>query len=263
MGTAFTGARIRHIVWFILIQFYLRHIVQHYYFNLFFVSLLQRVLVRPRYQNINSSGFKKTSSGGVKRFILVFKTSTNCSIALKSVASSFNVAHTFLSLSSLILNRLWTCSLANNYIKPIQTIRHTLSTYTFNSVKNDLTIVKGEIEKKTSLFKSKRLNNKSAPKLRNFSTNITHATDFAMVNYKKNDHHIPTIVSYFKKTCKVSLNTILFIEKMNKIEDIKSSLYKTAFSVNSLLVAYYQIKSKFSNITSDQTAETRKGIHLS
>jgi hypothetical protein len=256
MGTAFTGARIRHVVWFILIPFYLKHIVQHYYFNLFFVSLLRRVLVRPRYQNINSFGFKKTSSGGVKRFILVFKTSTNYSIALISVVFSFNRAYTILNLSSLILNRLWISSLANNYIKPIQTIRHTSSTYTFNSVKNDLTTIKGEIKKKTTLFKSKRLNNISAPKLTNLSKNITHATDFALVNYKKNYHPIPTIVSHFKETCKVSLSTILFIEKMNKIEDIKSSLYKTAFSINSLLVAYYQIRSKFSNITSRQTAET-------
>ena len=49
---------------------------------------------------------------------------------------------------------------------------------------------------------------------------------------------------------------------MNKIEDNRSFLYKTAFSSDSLLVAYYQIKSKPGNLTPGDGEETLKGINL-
>lgn len=64
------------------------------------------------------------------------------------------------------------------------------------------------------------------------------------------------------KACQVSLDTVLFIEKMNKIEDNRSFLYKTAFSTDSLLVAYDQIKSKPGNLTPGDGEKTLKGINL-
>jgi retron-type reverse transcriptase len=66
----------------------------------------------------------------------------------------------------------------------------------------------------------------------------------------------------FNKTCEVSLEIILFIEKMNKIEDTRSVLDKMAFSNDSLLVAYDLIKSKPGNLTPGQGKETLKGINL-
>lgn len=49
---------------------------------------------------------------------------------------------------------------------------------------------------------------------------------------------------------------------MNKIEDMRSTLYKAAFSTDSLLLAYGQIKSRFGNLTPGQGKETLTGISL-
>jgi hypothetical protein len=49
---------------------------------------------------------------------------------------------------------------------------------------------------------------------------------------------------------------------MNRIEDNKSTLYKVAFSTDSLLAAYSQIKSKSGNLTPGQGKETLQGIGL-
>jgi hypothetical protein len=49
---------------------------------------------------------------------------------------------------------------------------------------------------------------------------------------------------------------------MNKIEGNRSFLYKTAFSSDSLLVAYDQIKSKLENLTSGNGKKMLKGINL-
>lgn len=49
---------------------------------------------------------------------------------------------------------------------------------------------------------------------------------------------------------------------MNKIEDTKSTLYRSAFSINSLLLAYGQINPSFENLTPDQVKETLTGISL-
>ena len=49
---------------------------------------------------------------------------------------------------------------------------------------------------------------------------------------------------------------------MNKIEDNRSVLYKIAFSIDSLLIAYSQIKSKPRNLTSSEGEDTLKSISL-
>ena len=49
---------------------------------------------------------------------------------------------------------------------------------------------------------------------------------------------------------------------MNKIEDNRSTLYKIAFSTDSLLAAYGQIKSKPGSLTPGQGEETLQGIGL-
>lgn len=62
------------------------------------------------------------------------------------------------------------------------------------------------------------------------------------------------------KTCQVLVDTILFIERINKIEDKRSTLHKAVFSMVSLLVAYGYVKSRSSNMTLDQGKEMLKGI---
>jgi hypothetical protein len=80
MGTAFTGARVRRVVellFFIFHLFYPKHISQHYFNNLILRSLLRIWLVTPKILILNSLGFKRTTSGEVKEFNLVSKTSNN------------------------------------------------------------------------------------------------------------------------------------------------------------------------------------------
>jgi len=159
--------------------FYPKHIDQYYYFNLFLESLLRKCLVMPRYsQNINSSGFKWTTGGGVKRFSQAFKTSTNCPRALISVVSRLHRALTSLRIGASIIKRLWIYSVASNYIKPVHTIYLTMSTYTFNYCHYIYGTVKGEIQRK-ALFT--HFNNKLAPKFRSFSTNISQTSALVLV----------------------------------------------------------------------------------
>ena len=120
----------------------------------------------------------------------------------------------------------------------------TTLTYTFNSIKNLLVIVEGEIRKKTLLNKSTRLNNKLALKIQNLSTNIPQTCALVLVQTNKSEHSNLTSSLVFDKACQVSLNTILFIERMNKIEDNRSFLYKTAFSSDRLLVAHDPINGR-------------------
>ena len=110
--------------------------------------------------------------------------------------------------------------------------------------------------------KSTCLNNKLALKIQNFSTNIPQTSALVLVQTNKSEHSSLTSSLALDKACQVSLNTILFIERMNKIEDNRSFLYKTAFSTDSLLVAYDQIKSKSGNLTPGDGEETLKGINL-
>jgi len=151
---------------------------------------------------------------------------------------------------------------AINYIRPVQTIYLTMSTYTFNYCHYIYGIVKGEIQRKASLNKGTCFNNKLAPKFRSFSTNIPQTSALVLVETDKSERYNLTNNSISKDTCEVSLDTILFIERMNKIEDNRSFLYKVAFSKDSLLVAYDQIKSKPGNLTPGQGRETLKGINL-
>jgi hypothetical protein len=122
--------------------------------------------------------------------------------------------------------------------------------------------VDGEIRKKMLLIRGTHLNNILAPKFRNFSTNIPQAGALVPVKTDKSEHSSITSNLTFNKTCEVSLATILFIERMNRIEDNRSTLYKVAFSTDSLLAAYSQIKSKSGNLTPGQGKETLQGIGL-
>jgi len=100
---------------------------------------------------------------GVKRFMSAFKTFVNHPQVLIGVVSRLDWASTFLNGSSLIPKRLRFHSLANNCVKPVQTIHLVMSTYTFNYY------IRGEIRKKTWLNKSTCYNNKLAPKFFNFT----------------------------------------------------------------------------------------------
>ena len=255
MGTAFTGAPVRRVEEFYL--FYPKRIGQNYYDNLALGSPLRKWLVTPRSQTINSFGFKGTTCGGVKGFSRVSKTSINRSKALIGVASRLSRALTFSRTGSLIPKRL----IAQNYSRLVQSIHLTTLTYTFNILMNLLRIVDGEIRKKTLLNEGTRLNNKLAPKFQNFSTNISQTSALAPVQTDISEYSSSTGL-VFDKTCQVSLDTILFIERMNKIENNRSFLYKTAFSTDGLLVAYDQIKSNPGNLTPGGGEETLKGINL-
>ena len=83
-----------------------------------------------------------------------------------------------------------------------------------------------------------------------------------LVKTNKNKHSSLANNLTFNITCEVLLDTILFIEKMNKIKYTKSVLYKMVFSADSLLIAYDPIKFKFGNLTSWQGKETLKSINL-
>lgn len=52
------------------------------------------------------------------------------------------------------------------------------------------------------------------------------------------------------------------IEKINKVGDNKSTLYKAAFSIDSLLIAYSQIKSRPGNVTLSQEKKAFQGVCL-
>ena len=199
---------------------------------------------------------------GVKRLNIVVKTSANYPQALISVASGLNWASIFLNGSPLIFKRLGFYILASNCIKPVRAIHRAASAYTFNYCYLNGSNADGEIRKKTLLTRGTRLNNILAPKIRDFSTNISQASALMPVKVDKSEHSSLTGSLVFDKSRLVSLDTILFIEKMNKIEDNRSTLYKVAFSTDSLLVAYDQIKSKPGNLTPGQGNEILKGINL-
>jgi retron-type reverse transcriptase len=233
-----------------------RHIDWHYFFSSLLGSLLRICLVMFRYKKYHQFCFKQTMGVGVKRFNLVVKTSVNHPQARIGGVSRLHWASTFLNGSSLIPKRLRFYSLASNCVKPVQTIHLAMSTYTFNYY------VRGEIRKKTWLNKSTCHNNKLAPKFRNFCSSIQQTSALVLVKTNESEHSSLASNLVLNKTCEVSLDTILFIERMNKIEDNKSILYQMAFSKDSLLVAYDQIKSKSGNLTPGQGKETLKGINL-
>jgi len=187
-----------------------------------------------RYEKYHQLSFTLTTGGGVKRLSIVVKTSANHPQASIGIASGLSWASSFLSRSSLIFKRLWFYTLANNCFKPVRKVHLTASTYTFNYCSN----VTGEMRKKTLLTKGTRLNNILAPKIRNFSTSIPQTGALVPVKTNKSEHSSLTGNSLVcDKSCSVSLDTILFIERMNKIEDNRLTLYKIAFSTDSLLAA--------------------------
>jgi hypothetical protein len=198
----------------------------------------------------------------VKGFNRVSKTSINRSKTLISAVSRLSRVPTFSRTNSVISKRFWVYPIAKNYIRPVQSKHFTTLTYTFSSLKNLWVTAEGEIRKKTLLNKSTRLNNKLALKIQKFSTNIPQTSALVLVQTNKSEHSSLTSSLVFDKACQVSLNTILFIERMNKIEDNRSFLYKNAFSTDSLLVAYGQIKSKLGNLTPGDEKKTLKGINL-
>jgi hypothetical protein len=73
----------------------------------------------------------------------------------------------------------------------------------------------------------------------------------AIVSVKtdQSEHFSLTGSLVFNKTCTASLDRILFIERMNNIEDNRSTLYKAAFCSDSLLAARGQIKVIPGNLT--------------
>lgn len=217
----------------------------------------------PKYLNINSFGLKKTMGAEVKRFTFTLKTSTHHPKALISVVSkSYRAAISFLRNGSWILKRLRIDSVVTNYTRHIQMIYLTMPTYTFNYYQFTNDNVKGEIRKKMLQNRSTRYNSKLAPKFYNFSTIPPCISSLIHVNSHKNEYY--NLLNYIipNKNCEVSLDTVLFIKRMNKIEDHRSSLYKVAFSTNNLLTAYYQIKSKAGDFTPEQRAEASKDINL-
>ena len=211
-----------------------------------------------RYEKYQWFCFKTTMGKGVKRLSHAIKTSVNYPQALIGVVPGLHWASIFPRRSSSFPKRFGIFSQASNQIKPVQMIHLTTLTYTFNYYCN----INGEIGKKTLLYRGTRLNNILAPKFRNFSTNVPQAGALVPVKSNKNEHFSVTGNITSNKACEVSLDTILFIERMNKIEDNRLILYKIAFSTDSLLVAYNQIKSRPGNLTPGQGKETLKGINL-
>jgi hypothetical protein len=258
MGTAFTGALVRRVKRFFILNtssdiIRLIHSLEAYYGDVW--SCLD-------INNIISSVLKEPWIEGAKRFILAFKASVNCPKALVGVVSRFKRALPFLRIGSLIPKRFRIYSLASNYIRPVRTIHLSTSNYTFNYCHRYGDTVKGEIRKNMLPNRGTRIHNKLAPKFRNFSTNVAQTGALVPGKTDKSEHPSLTSNSTFNKTCEVSLDAILFIERMNKIEDHRSTLYKVAFSTDSLLVAYNQIKSKLGNLTPGQGMEMLKGINL-
>jgi hypothetical protein len=74
---------------------------------------------------------------------------------------------------------------------------------------------------------------------------VSQAGALVSVKAYKSERSSLTDCLVFDKTCTASLDTILFIERTNKIEDNRPTLYKTAFSTNSpLLRASYMWPNK-------------------
>lgn len=129
-------------------------------------------------------------------------------------------------------------------------------TYTFNYYHFTNDNVKGEIRKKMLLNKSTRCNTKLAPKFYNFSTIIPCISTLVNIKSHTSEYYDLTSNRISNKTCEISLDTVFFIIRMNKIEDHRLSLYEFAFSTTNLLTAYYQI------LTSSQGKEASKDINL-
>lgn len=198
----------------------------------------------------------------MKRFIRVSKTSTSSSKALISVVSKLSKALVFSRVKLLIFKRLRDNPVATNYVRPVRTMHFTSLTYTFNSVTYVLTIVNGEILKKTPLILLRCLSNKLALKSHDFSTSIPQVSVKRLVKTEKKDSDALIDCLGLKKTCEVSLQTILCHDEIGKISGTQSSLYQTAFSTESLLIAYDQIKCNPGNLISGQKKETVQGINL-
>jgi hypothetical protein len=202
-------------------------------------------------KNISSLVLEEPRVARAKGFILVAKACINYSKALKGVVSRLFRAF-FLGRSSLIPKRFWIYSKANDYIKPVLTKNRTGLTNTLNFN------VRGEIRKSMLPNRGTHSYNRLAPECRKFSTIIPQTGALVPVTTNKSAHSNLA----FKNRYEVSLDTILFIEKMNEIEDIRSTLYRAAFSTDSLLLAYDQIKSRSGNLTPGQGKETLTGISL-
>lgn len=198
----------------------------------------------------------------MKRFIRVSKTSISSSKALISVVSKLSQVLVFSRVDLLIFKRLRDSPVAINYVRPVRTMHFTTLTYTFNSVRDVLAIVNGEILKKTPLTLLRCLSNKLALKSHDFSTSTPQVNVKRLVKTEKNDSDVLIDCLDSKKTCEVSLQTILCHDEIGKISGTQSSLYQTAFSMDSLLIAYDQIKFNPGNLISGQKKETVQGINL-
>jgi hypothetical protein len=108
------------------------------------------------------------------------------------------------------------------------------------------------------LSRGRRLNNELAPKCCGFSTIVPQTSALALVKTNKSEDDNLA----FNKTCEVSLDTVLFTKRMNIIKYNRSNLYKIAFSTDSLLVAYDQIKSRLGNLTPREGKNPLNNINL-
>ena len=144
MATGFHGARVRHIVEFLIQNtsngiMYLIHSLEACYGDVWLCLDIKK------YQ---WSCFRITMGKGVKRFTLAVKISANYPRALIGIASGLYWASPSLSRSSSIFKRLGFYTLASNCIKPVRTIHLTMSTYTFNYCYPMGDNIDGEIRKK-------------------------------------------------------------------------------------------------------------------
>ena len=205
MGTAFTGARVRRVG---------RFSTQETSAGI--TRLIQSLKASCgdvwscfNFKNISSLVLHEPRVARAKRFNRVLKAFINYLKALKGVVSRLFRAF-FLRISSLIPKRFWIYSKAHNYIKPVLTKNRTTLTNTLNYN------VRGEIRKIMLPNRGTRSDNRLAPRHRYFSTVIPQTGALVPVK-NKSEHFNQTSSLLFNKTSQVSLDTILFIEKMTHL----------------------------------------------
>jgi hypothetical protein len=88
----------------------------------------------------------------------------------------------------------------------------------------------------------RRLSNKLAPRFQKCYTSISQASVGPFVKTEKSDSNISISSLDAKKNCEASLHAILYDGQISKTKSDRTLLYKKAFSMDSLLVAYDQIK---------------------
>jgi hypothetical protein len=165
--------------------------------------------------------------------------------AFRSVVLKFKKTLIFSEIGSLIFKRLWDRLVVMSYVKPVRTIDFTTLTYTFNTVKSMLAAVNGEIQKKASARMFWRFDSELAPRFQKFSTNLSRISAEPFVKIEKNYSNVVINNSYEKKP-----------------KSDQTLFYKKAFSVDSLLFAYNQIKLSPGNMIASQSKDVPQRINL-